>query len=187
MISHAFRAWSIAPVFTIHAALARIEKLKAIRLAIVDLNLPDSRWDPGDPERTGLRLVKRLQGRFETKVVVFSAHCSELLVSAASRLGAEFMVKDYSELDQLVRRLSLASMAGGWGRGDRVWKAERTLRLTKREAEVLALRLSGRSGDEIGSELAVSLSTIRTHFKNIRNKAGARSMRAFMASLVDGL
>lgn len=50
--------------------------------------------------------------------------------------------------------------------------------LTDREASVLRLLQSDLSGPEIARELAVSLSTVRTHTKNVYGKLGVNSRRA---------
>lgn len=48
-------------------------------------------------------------------------------------------------------------------------------RLSPREAEVLALLLEGRTNNEIGEELFVSLSTIKAHITSIFQKTNARN------------
>lgn len=50
--------------------------------------------------------------------------------------------------------------------------------LTDREASVLRLLQSDLSGPEIARELGVSLSTMRTHTKNVYGKLGVNSRRA---------
>ncbi|HZV76256.1 MAG TPA: helix-turn-helix transcriptional regulator [Candidatus Babeliales bacterium] len=47
--------------------------------------------------------------------------------------------------------------------------------LTKREAEVLSLIVSGQRGSEIARMLCISLATVNDHFKSLRRKIGARS------------
>ena len=47
--------------------------------------------------------------------------------------------------------------------------------LTERELEVLRLMATTLSGPEIADQLTISVSTLRTHTKNIRGKLGAHS------------
>ena len=47
--------------------------------------------------------------------------------------------------------------------------------LSKREAEVLALALRGRTNERIAQELVVSKSTVDTHLRRIYSKAGVHS------------
>ena len=66
----------------------------------------------------------------------------------------------------------------------------RTVELTPRETEVLALAADGRSVQEVAEELVVGAETVNTHFKNIyaklevRNRAGAVA-KAMRLGLID--
>jgi len=48
-------------------------------------------------------------------------------------------------------------------------------RLTKRELEILILFLNGYSEKDIAERLFISPHTVRTHYKNILKKTGAKS------------
>lgn len=52
--------------------------------------------------------------------------------------------------------------------------------LTRRETEIAALLLAGRSRPYIRDELTVSLSTVHSHVSNIYAKCGVHSQRDFM-------
>lgn len=65
-----------------------------------------------------------------------------------------------------VRRLATAHPA----RGD----ALRSARLSEREGEVLRLMATGRSNQEIASELFLGVETVRTHVGNLLGKLGVR-------------
>ncbi len=56
--------------------------------------------------------------------------------------------------------------------------------LTKREAEVLELIISGKSGNEIAQELSISLGTVNDHFKSLRRKTGTHSRSAMLIKLL---
>lgn len=47
--------------------------------------------------------------------------------------------------------------------------------LTPREQEVLRLLMQGRKPGEIGAELCISRNTVKTHLRQMRDKAGART------------
>lgn len=64
----------------------------------------------------------------------------------------------------------------GIGRGGsleaRCARAARTYDLTRREEEILALLLQGRTRSEIARELFVSGDTVKTHIRNLYRKTG---------------
>jgi DNA-binding NarL/FixJ family response regulator len=63
---------------------------------------------------------------------------------------------------------------------DRPWPG-RTLRLTERESEVLALAGSGLTNDEIAATLHLGVNTIKTHLRSAYRKAGLRNRSAAVA------
>jgi DNA-binding NarL/FixJ family response regulator len=63
---------------------------------------------------------------------------------------------------------------------DRPWPG-RSLRLTERESEVLALAGSGLTNDEIAATLHLGVNTIKTHLRSAYRKAGLRNRSAAVA------
>ena len=63
---------------------------------------------------------------------------------------------------------------------DRPWPG-RTLRLTERESEVLALAGSGLTNEEIAGTLHLGVNTIKTHLRSAYRKAGLRNRSAAVA------
>ncbi len=61
---------------------------------------------------------------------------------------------------------------GGASAEDRIARAAREHNLTRREEEVLALLLAGRTRPEIARELIVSADTVKTHIRNLYRKMG---------------
>lgn len=57
------------------------------------------------------------------------------------------------------------------------------LYLTRREAEVLALLVGGRELDEVGDELCISMSTVKTHVLHIYQKFGVHSKRELVEAV----
>jgi DNA-binding NarL/FixJ family response regulator len=50
-----------------------------------------------------------------------------------------------------------------------------TLNLTRREVDVLACLIAGKSNREIAEELRVSMSTVKAHLSSLYNKLGVSS------------
>ena len=57
------------------------------------------------------------------------------------------------------------------------------LYLTRRETEVLALLVGGRELDEVGNELCISMSTVKTHVLHIYQKFGVHSKRELVEAV----
>src|ERR1051326_1864619 len=93
-----FRSWRVEQAFSGWQALEMLESLPPaeLRLALVDLNMPDGRaFDPNNPATTALWVVERVRkARPHVPVYVFTAYLSKPLVNAATLLGASFLVKE---------------------------------------------------------------------------------------------
>lgn len=63
-------------------------------------------------------------------------------------------------------------------------KAAKRYGLSKREAEVLELIISGKSGNEIAQALCISLATVNDHFKSLRRKTGTHSRSAMLIKIL---
>jgi DNA-binding NarL/FixJ family response regulator len=100
---------------------------------------------------------------------------------AASRLGAPGLVLTSSPVATLVQ--ALRTVAGGGSFVDpevgplvaETAVAQRVIRLSPREWEVLGLLADGYQGPEIAARLFLSLETVRTHIRNAMGKLGART------------
>ncbi len=66
---------------------------------------------------------------------------------------------------------------------NRVEKIARTFSLSHRETEILHLLAQGKSNNEIGEELCVSLSTVKKHIYNIFNKSGVNSRTQLLTAM----
>lgn len=65
-------------------------------------------------------------------------------------------------------------------------RAARTYDLTRREEEILALLLQGRTRSEIARELYVSGDTVKTHIRNLYRKTGVAGKDELVAALDAG-
>lgn len=69
----------------------------------------------------------------------------------------------------------LGQLAAGQSRVDARAEAAATQELSARELEIAAAIARGRTNDEIAADLFISLSTVKTHARNISAKIGARN------------
>ena len=153
-------------------------------LATVELRLPDG---------SGLDLLTELRGAGCTRLVVLSAAVDPYSVRAAFVAGAHgYLLKSTgpSTVTDGLRRVldggvyadpSVASLLamgvrGGAARGERP-----SAELSSRELEVLRLVAGGRSNQQIGDQLGLSMLTVKSHLVRIGRKLGTGDRAGIVA------
>ncbi|MDP9430198.1 MAG: response regulator transcription factor [Actinomycetota bacterium] len=174
----------------------------AIRL--VEAKRPDvASLDVRMPILEGLAATRQIIDRVRsTRVVVLTTFGQDEVVFEALRSGASgFLLKDTRPEDVLA---TVHAVAAGEARLDPAvtssvvahFRAQGPPRpggrslpaLTAREREVLVLLARGRSNAEIGTELVVSIGTVKTHVGSVLAKLGARDrVQAVIAAYESGL
>jgi DNA-binding NarL/FixJ family response regulator len=146
-------------------------------LLLLDLHLPGL---------SGLDVLERLAALDESpRVLVLSGHEAEASQLAAARNGARGFVSKSQAITSLTPALRAIADGGVWF-GPRVLgqilsdypaltrkarDAERPLhRLSAREQEVLVRLARGLTNPQIGSELFMSVSTVKVHIRNLLRK-----------------
>jgi NarL family two-component system response regulator LiaR len=139
------------------------------------------------PRKTGLEAILEIrQDDPEARILVLTSFGEEAKVTAAMKAGAlGFLLKDSSpdELVHAIRGVSMGSlslpqdlaqkmMAGLYGRDSASAPMED---LTRREMQVLRCIAQGMSNDEIGRELVISMSTVRSHVHSVLRKLNLSS------------
>jgi DNA-binding NarL/FixJ family response regulator len=144
------------------------------------------------PVLDGIEATRRVAGpdvKDPLAVVVITTFDHDDYVYAALKAGARgFLLKDASPelLAQAVRAAAsgdaliapsitarlLSTFAAAGPQGERTQPREP---LTDREEEVLLTVARGRTNAEIGQELHISLSTVKSHIANLMTKLGARN------------
>lgn len=165
------------------------EALELARRLRPDVCLLDIRM----PELDGVEVTRLLAGpdvADPLAVVVITTFDLDEYVHGALRAGARgFLLKDAGPelLAQAVRAAAsgdaliapsvtarLLSTFSGLGASSTP-AAQPIEPLTQREEEVLVTVARGRTNAEIADELAISLSTVKTHLASLMNKLGARN------------
>lgn len=150
---------------------------------------------------TGIELIKRIRQEKlnpQPKVVVFAMNHSDQVITDVLRAGADgLLVKEATaeELGAAIRaaasgQIMLAPLVANrlvsWFRRQDSRLDEQLqpalAALTPRELEVLLLIARGKSTDEVASELAIGVTTVRTHVYRLRCKLDVRD-RAQMVSV----
>jgi DNA-binding NarL/FixJ family response regulator len=104
-------------------------------------------------------------GRPRPAVIVLTAYDYPQYAEAALRLGAAGFVLKTAPMTELLDAIRRAA-SGGLAFGVRPRAADRA-RLSRRELDVVALVVEGRSNDEIGAALGIGAKTVETHLARL--------------------
>ncbi|HKU59315.1 MAG TPA: response regulator transcription factor [Gaiellaceae bacterium] len=151
-------------------ALELIER-RLPQVAVVDVRMPNL---------GGIELARRLRGKSDTQVLLFSGYGDRALLLEALDAGVRGFVLKEAPLEDLLR--AVRALAAGDGYVDPVLAGslaasvgERLPELTVRERDVLRLLADGLSNEEIGKKLFISAETVRTHLRKAMDKLGAET------------
>lgn len=181
--SHLDSAWSWEIAEDGATALSRLSALESVPdIVLVDLGLPDM---------TGVEIIHAARTRFsEVPIMVVSVIAVERVLIEAIRAGARgYLLKGEStvslarSIEQVMRgeypispalARYLFKQAGSPGSVS-VAIAPPTIVLSPKELTLLKLIAQGRSYAESAREMAVSVSTIQTHIRNMYRKLDVHS------------
>jgi DNA-binding NarL/FixJ family response regulator len=115
---------------------------------------------------SGLNLLAGTgDGAARPAIVMLTAYDYPQYAEAALRLGAAGFVLKTAPMAELLDAIRRAA-GGGLAFGVRPRAADRA-RLSRRELEVVALVVEGRSNDEIGAALGIGAKTVETHLARL--------------------
>jgi DNA-binding NarL/FixJ family response regulator len=180
---HSLGAGEVIEAASCAEARARARNLPA-DLATIDLRLPDG---------SGLDLLAELRGAGCTRLVVLSAADDPYSVRAAFVAGAQGYLLKSAGLgtvtdglrrvldggvyaDPAIASLLAIGVRGGAARGERP-----SAQLSTRELEVLRLVATGRSNQQIGDQLCLSMLTVKSHLVRIGRKLGTGDRAGLVA------
>ena len=142
-------------------------------VAIVDIRLPDG---------SGIELTRTLLGAHpDLGVILYTGDSDVDLLVDGLDSGARGYALKAGSIDEL--RLAVEQVAEGGTyvdpRLDRVLLSERTTsrlpNLSPREREIMHLMAEGRTAQDVGARVGVSVETVRTHVRNVVRKLQARN------------
>lgn len=186
LMAHAFPQLDIRQADSIGQAIERLRSEPEIRLALLDLGLPDS---------SGTLSLRRLRDAApEVTVVVLSADETPETVLGAIDEGAAGFIPKTSQTGAMRAALETV-FAGGVYLPPRVLglradapPVEAVLGLSPRQLDVLKLLINGKPNKVICRELDLSESTVKTHLGAIFRKLNANSRtQAVVAAAKMGL
>jgi DNA-binding NarL/FixJ family response regulator len=146
-------------------------------VALVDLRMP---------KVSGVDVIREIRNEdVSARAIVLTTYDTDEEIYQAIRAGARaYLLKDapLEELVGCIRKVRAGETCIPPALGARLAARMRGDALTSREIDVLKLLAKGRSNKEIGSDLFVSESTVKSHVKNIFEKLHVRSRTEAIAA-----
>jgi len=156
-----------------HSARSLLDSLKEDETGCV---VTDMRM----PEMTGLELIQAMKAQgLSMPVILVTAYADVPLAVQAMKMGAVELLEKPFDYDALLATIR-ETLQQTHAEEERKEKTQAILRrfstLTKREKEVLAGLLKGRSNKVIAHDLGISMRTVEVHRGTLMMKMEARSL-----------
>ncbi|MGD1900171.1 MAG: response regulator [Phormidesmis sp.] len=155
--------------------------------------------DIGLPQLDGIAATQQIKRKQpDVRVVMLTSHTADYEMVAALASGADAYCVKGTSLEQLEVAINCAHTGAAYldpqiarrviGHLQCKQTKVPAVNLSKRERDVLALIVEGKSNPEIASELFLSISTVKTHLRSIMNKLSVDDrVQAAVAALRAGL
>jgi DNA-binding NarL/FixJ family response regulator len=142
-------------------------------VALVDIRLPDG---------SGIELTRQLLAKnSDLAVVLYTGDADADLLYEGLDSGARGYALKAGSMEELLAALRQVAAGGSYvdPRLDRILLSPRATarvpQLSPREREIMALMAEGMTAEAIGSQITVSVETVRTHVRNVIRKLQARN------------
>jgi len=146
------------------------------------------------PHLTGIDIARAVvRDGLPTRVLMLSAHDESSVVYDALQAGAAGYLLKESTREQIVDAVFAVArgesvlppdVAGGLVGEIRLRSPADTPALTEREREILRLIAAGKSFGEIGQELFIGVTTVKTHVQHVYEKLGVSDRAAAVAEAI---
>ncbi|MBE7382795.1 MAG: response regulator transcription factor [Leptolyngbya sp. SIO1E4] len=155
--------------------------------------------DIGLPQLDGIAATQQIkQKRPDVRVVILTSHTADVEMIAALASGADAYCIKGTSLEQLEVAVNCANNGATYldpqiarrviGHLQYTHPTTPAIDLSNRELDILRLIVDGKSNPEIASELFLSVSTVKTHLRNIMNKLSVDDrVQAAVVALRTGL
>ncbi|WP_373056482.1 response regulator [Zunongwangia sp. H14] len=179
-----------ADIEVIDEASDGLEAIEILKDSDADLLLVDIRM----PGMNGIEVVSKInENNWPVKTLVLSMHDSEEYVVQSIHAGADGYLLKGASKGELLKALHKVAEGGKYFSGDissilvnnftnaatvpkKQAPVEDPFNLTKREKQILALVLQGKSNKEIGEELSISKRTAEVHRFNLMKKLNVKNL-----------
>ena len=162
-------------------ALAGIESTKPA-VAIIDARMP---------KLSGVEVARQAAlVAPSTAVILFTGEADRALLMEAADAGARGFVSKERPLGELLQAVEAVAAGGTYVDAElarslsSTQATERLVALTRRERDVLRLLAEGQGYDALGSQLAISPETVRTHVRNAMQRLEAETRTQAVATAI---
>ena len=167
-------------------------RTNGLDLAILDISMPNG--------LDGLETLKAIKADYpETKVLMLTMHKDTTKIKTALQHGADgYLLKNHSgkELVNAIKQINNGTQYYSQDVRDTFFESERSeaisdklplkpIKITPKEAEVLALLADDMPTKLIAEELKVSDKTVEAHKKNLKEKIGAHTEKGLVRFAVE--
>jgi len=158
--------------------LIQLEAHSDAELILMDLNMP------GMDGFDGLKQVRGLYP--DIPLIVVSMHCEQGIIQEALSHGVAGYIPKTHSFESMQKAIDLALSGTPYvpqeildcGSTD----ATPAIKLTRRQKDIYALLMQGKSNQEIADKLFISLSTVKMHVSTVLGKTGVKNRAQLLAS-----
>jgi len=157
--------------------LIHLELHSDAELILMGLNLPDM---------VGFEGLKKVRGLYpEIPLIVVSMHCEPGIIRTAFSHGASGYIPKTHSFECMQKAIDLVLSGSPYvphelladdNSGDAP-----AIHLTRRQKDVYALLMQGKSNQEIAGSLCISLSTVKMHVGSVLEKASVKNRNQLLA------
>lgn len=174
------RHHAVEVVHRIGEARALLDERAAWTGLVLDLVLPDG---------YGVDLLAEIRPEHPNlPVLVLTGELKAGVINRVQQLRAEYVCKpaDPENLRSFIRSALASEVTDQRSLRYRIESAAGRLRLTQREAEILALASEGFCRREVARHLGVSENTVKTQIRGVLEKSGARTLQSLVHEIIRG-
>ncbi|WP_062060658.1 response regulator [Aquimarina longa] len=164
--------------FSIEAILTNYDSLLIdIKKYTIDLLLLDVSFGSG---KNSIDVLQKLKQENDIKIIMLTSHDKEFVEHEALKKGADGFIHKYNDLEQLKSLLLQYFEALS-----KPNIPHTSIHITEREKEIVTLLYLGSSEKEIATQLFISITTVKTHKKNLFQKLNVQKQSELIKRCID--
>jgi DNA-binding NarL/FixJ family response regulator len=165
--------FSVQAILTDYDTITTDIKKYNIDLLLLDVNFGE--------RRNAINLLEQLKKENDLIIVIFTSHDTQYIKTRALNKGADGFIDKYKELE------NLKSLVEDYLNGIiKVFTINNdVIKITTRENKIVDLLYEGNSEKEIADQLHISITTVKTHKKNLFQKLNVQKQSELIKSCIE--